>query len=86
MLAAKKLTLKRTVYEMPEFIASALREHDVVEAYEARPPYQRNDYVGWITRAKLEPTKLKRLNQMVAELKSGKLYMNMQYRPKQRNS
>jgi len=84
MPVAKNATLKRAVYEMPEFIALALRENDLVKAYEARPPYQRNDYVGWITRAKLEPTRVKRLNQMLAELKGGTLYMNMQYKPRQR--
>jgi hypothetical protein len=26
------------------------------EAYKARPPYQRNDYIGWIMRAKLKAT------------------------------
>lgn len=82
MSAGKGSTLKRPVYEMPEFITSALREHNLIDAYDARPPYQRNDYVGWITRAKLEATKTKRLNQMLSELKGGKLYMNMQYRPK----
>lgn len=83
MPALKKSTLKRPVYEMPEFISSALRVHKLSEAYEARPPYQRNDYIGWITRAKLEATKQKRLNQMLSELKGGKLYMNMQYRPRE---
>jgi uncharacterized protein YdeI (YjbR/CyaY-like superfamily) len=82
MPTAKKSTLKRTVYPMPGFIADALRGHGVFEAYESRPPYQRNDYVGWITRAKLEATKQKRLNQMLAELKAGKLYMNMPYNPR----
>jgi uncharacterized protein YdeI (YjbR/CyaY-like superfamily) len=82
MSAEKGSTLKRPVYDMPEFIASALREHNLVDAYDARPPYQRNDYVGWITRAKLEATRTKRLNQMLSELKGGKLYMNMQYRPR----
>ncbi|MDF3822830.1 YdeI/OmpD-associated family protein [Leptospira sp. 96542] len=83
MPAAKESTLKRPVYEMPEFIASALRKHSLVDAYDARPPYQRNDYIGWITRAKLDATRTKRLKQMLSELKGGKLYMNMQYRPKQ---
>lgn len=84
MPVVKGSKLKRAVYEMPEFIASALRDNNLVNAYEERPPYQRNDYVGWITRAKLEPTRVKRLNQMLAELKGGTLYMNMQYKPKQR--
>ncbi len=82
MPAAKKSTLKRAVHPMPDFIAAALREHQVIDAYEARPPYQRNDYVGWITRAKLEATQQKRLAQMLAELKGGTLYMNMPYKPK----
>lgn len=50
---------------MPEFIALALRVHGLVKAYEARPPYQRNDYVGHITLAKPAPTRLRRLNQML---------------------
>ncbi|HSG43712.1 MAG TPA: YdeI/OmpD-associated family protein [Anaerolineales bacterium] len=29
----------------------------MTDAYNARPPYQRNDYIGWITRAKREETK-----------------------------
>jgi [protein-PII] uridylyltransferase len=30
-------------------------------AYDARPPYQRNDYLGWINRAKQDDTRQKRL-------------------------
>jgi hypothetical protein len=37
------------------------------------------DYIGWITRAKREETKQKRLNQMLEELEGGKLYMNMKW-------
>lgn len=46
-------------------------------AYDARPDYQKNDYLGWITRAKLEATRRKRLAQMIDELKRGDVYMNM---------
>ena len=53
-----------------------------MEAYRDRPPYQRNDYIGWITRAKRDETKQRRLAQMLAELESGNRYMNMSYRPK----
>lgn len=67
---------------MPAFIRDALAKKKLRKAYDARPPYQRNDYVGWITRAKLEPTKQKRLAQMLEELAGGKLYMKMVYRPK----
>jgi uncharacterized protein YdeI (YjbR/CyaY-like superfamily) len=51
-------------------------------AYDARPPYQRNDYLGWINRAKRDDTKQKRLRQMLAELRAGEGYMNMPWRPK----
>ncbi|NTU50600.1 MAG: YdeI/OmpD-associated family protein [Desulfobulbaceae bacterium] len=71
---------------MPLFIAEALRENNLQEAYESRPPYQQNDYVGWITRAKQDPTKMKRLNQMLEELRDGKLYMKMAYSPKKQKS
>ncbi|NTV05263.1 MAG: YdeI/OmpD-associated family protein [Chlorobiaceae bacterium] len=84
MLSAKKSSLKRSVYEMPDFVVAALREHQLDEAYRLRPPYQQNDYIGWITRAKRDATKQKRLNQMLSELKSGLLYMNMKYTPKHR--
>ena len=47
-----------------------------MDAYHARPAYQRNDYIGWITRAKRDATKAKRLTQMLDELKRGDVYMN----------
>ena len=74
--------LKRPRYPMPGFVRAALEEHRLMEAYHARPPYQQNDYVGWITRAKREETVRKRLAQMLDELASGDRYMKMAYRPK----
>ena len=64
---------------MPDFIREALNERGLMDAYRARLLYQRNDYVGslCVTRAKLETTRQKRLNQMLNELKGGKLYMNI---------
>jgi uncharacterized protein YdeI (YjbR/CyaY-like superfamily) len=53
-----------------------------MEAYRLRPAYQQNDYLGWITRAKLEPTRKRRLAQMLGELSRGDRYMKMAYRPK----
>ena len=72
----------RPRYEMPDFIGEALNAHDLMEAYLSRPPYQQNDYIGWIQRAKLEPTRQKRLNQMLEELEKGGVYMNMKWHPK----
>ena len=40
-------------------------------------PYQQNDYIGWITRAKRPETRQKRLDQMLAELQTGGVYMRM---------
>lgn len=71
--------LKRDVYEMPNDIGDALSEHGVMAAYRSRPAYQQNDYVGWITRAKLPATRQKRLDQMLAELKAGGVYMHMKW-------
>ena len=69
----------RPRYEMPAFFRDALASHNLMDAYLARPPYQQNDYIGWITRAKLETTKQKRLNQMLGELKKGGVYMRMKW-------
>lgn len=67
---------------MPAFVRSALDERGLTEAYNARPPYQRNDYLGWIIGAKQEATRMKRLDQMLEELEGGRLYMNMVWRPR----
>ena len=67
---------------MPAFVRSALVKHKLITAYRERPPYQQNDYLGWITRAKLEPTRQRRLAQMIDELARGDRYMKMAYRPK----
>lgn len=48
-------------------------------AYDARPPYQRNDYIGWIDRAKRPETRTKRIAQMLAELEQGDVYMKMEW-------
>lgn len=80
MTTSSRMT--REPYPMPEAIRAALAEKNLTAAYEARPPYQRNDYIGWITRAKLPATQHKRLAQMLAELAAGNAYMKMPYRAK----
>jgi len=72
----------RPRYPMPDFIRDALNKHEIMDEYRSRPPYQQNDYIGWITRAKLESTRQKRLNQMLDELKQGDVYMKMKWGPK----
>ena len=65
---------------MPESVRAALKKRGLTAAYEARPDYQRNDYLGWIAEAKHEETKVKRLAQMLDELERGGVYMNMAWR------
>ncbi len=71
--------LKRPVYPMPDDVASTLAEGGLMDAYRHRPAYQQNDYIGWIGRAKLAATRQKRIDQMLAELKSGGVYMKMRW-------
>lgn len=72
--------LTRPRNPMPAFVRRALMERGLREAYRDRPPYQKNDYLGWIIRAKLEQTRQKRLGQMLEELARGDRYMKMTYR------
>ena len=74
--------LKRPRHPMPEFVRTALEKRNLMGAYLKRPAYQQNDYVGWITRAKLPATRQKRLEQMLDELFRGDVYMKMAYRPR----
>jgi hypothetical protein len=77
MTTSKKTSLRRARHSMPAFVRKALAEHGLMDAYKARPAYQKNDYLGWINSARLETTRQRRLNQMLSELKGGKKYMNM---------
>lgn len=77
-----KSRLTRAKNPMPAFVRNALNARGLMEAYRARPPYQQNDYLGWIARAKMEATRLKRLRQMLEELQGGKSYMNMVWKPR----
>lgn len=78
---SKFSSLKRKLNPMPRFVMDALEENILLEEFKNRPAYQQNDYIGWINRAKRESTKLKRLNQMLSELRKGGVYMNMSHPP-----
>lgn len=69
--------MTRQIYPMPDDIAAALADRGLVAAYAARPAYQQNDYIGWITRAVRPATRRKRLDQMLDELARGGVYMKM---------
>ena len=71
--------LVRPLNKMPKDIEAELKRQNLRSAYDMRPPYQRNDYLGWIAKAKLPQTRAKRIAQMFSELKSGKSYMGMRW-------
>lgn len=65
--------LKRARHPMPACVRDAPNERGLMAACQARPPYQQNDYLGRIARAKREATRIRRLEQMLDELRGGKL-------------
>ena len=82
MVGQSASRLRRERYPVPESVREQLIKRGLMDAYLARPPYQQNDYIGWITRAKRPETQAKRLAQMLEELASGDLYMKMEYQPR----
>ena len=73
--------LQRPIQPMPEAIRTALEDAELMDEYLERPPYQRNDYLSWITRAKRQDTQDRRLAQMLDELRRGDVYMKMEWHP-----
>lgn len=73
------MALTRPVQPMPEDVAACLEERGLREAYDARPAYQRNDYLAWIARARMPETRDRRLAQMLDELAEGGIYMRMDH-------
>lgn len=71
------MALQRDINPMPDDIRAALAGRGLTAAYDARPAYQRNDYLGWIAQAKRPETRQKRLDQMLDELERGGVYMRM---------
>ncbi len=74
-----KLRPLRPREDMPDFVRAALEERGLMAAYEARPPYQRNDYLLWIKKVKRDQTRQKHLAQMLEELEAGGVYMKMKW-------
>jgi len=65
---------------MADFVREALEASGLRAAYEARPPYQRNDYLLWINKVKRDQTRHKHLEQMLSELRAGDVYMGMSWK------
>jgi uncharacterized protein YdeI (YjbR/CyaY-like superfamily) len=77
--------LRRKRYVMPDDVREALARNRLLGAYYDRPPYQQNDYIGWITRAKRGDTRGQRIAQMLEELTRGDRYMKMVYKAKKQS-
>ena len=69
---------------MPDDVCAELEERGVMDLYQERPFYQRNDYLAWIGRAARIETRRKRIDQMLDELEQGGVYMNMDHPPSRR--
>jgi uncharacterized protein YdeI (YjbR/CyaY-like superfamily) len=52
--------LKRAKSPMSPYVQEALDAHALQDAYDARPPCQRNDYLRWISSAKREAIQRRR--------------------------
>ena len=66
---------------MPSTIRKTLIKSGLMAAYRLRPAYQRNDYLGWIERARLDTTRQRRLEQMLDELAARDRDVKMAWRP-----
>jgi uncharacterized protein YdeI (YjbR/CyaY-like superfamily) len=73
------MTLSRPLNPMPDDVARALDQAGLRDAYDGRPAFQRNDYLGWIGRARKDETRHRRLAQMLDELRRGDVYMKMKW-------
>lgn len=80
--AAAVSALKRKLHPMTAPVRLALEAHELLAVYLARPAFQRNDYLGWIARARRDDTRGKRLQQMLDELLRGDCHMGMAWRPR----
>ena len=69
----------RKRWEMPGDVQEAITSSGLQQEYDSRPPYQRNDYIGWITKAKRTDTRQKSIEQMLSEVRVGNVYMKMSW-------
>jgi uncharacterized protein YdeI (YjbR/CyaY-like superfamily) len=70
---------------MPPDVAQAILLAQARADYDERPACQRNDYLRWSRQARTEQTRQRRIAQMVAELRSGGVYMGMAHRPSRKS-
>jgi hypothetical protein len=66
---------------MPGNVRAALEKRKLMEAYDARPQYQRDEYLKWVALAAGPQAKQKRLDQMLDELEKGGVFKGEPYTP-----
>lgn len=68
-----KGSIKPKDVEVPEYVQKALKEDKkALEVFSAFAPSHKKEYLQWITEAKTEPTRNKRIETMMGWLKEGK--------------
>ena len=70
-----------TKQPMPGNVRTALEKRNLMEAYLARPEYQKSEYLKWIAVAAGPTAKQKRLDQMLDELEKGTLFKGEPWTP-----
>ena len=66
---------------MPGNVKAALAKRELMDAFRARPEYQRTEYLKWIALAIGPAAKDKRLQQMLDELAKGGLFKGEAWTP-----
>lgn len=75
----KKKQRKKPELEMPEDFTAALREvSGALKAFEAMPPSHRREYIEWITEARRDDTRRRRISKAVDQI-SGSKSLNWKY-------
>ena len=66
---------------MPGNVRGELAKRKLLDAFQARPVYQQNDYLKWIASAAGTTAKQQRLDQMLDELEKGGLFKSDPWTP-----
>ena len=68
---------KDKTVNLPDWYKKVLQKEKLLEKYESQIYTYRKGYLQWIEGAKQPQTKEKRINQMISEVRGGKIYMGM---------
>lgn len=71
-LPAKTKTTQKEIVVPADIIAALKKNSKAKKVFEAFSPSHKKEYIEWITEAKTEPTRIKRLNTMLEWLEEGK--------------